>query len=261
VHWTFDTHALAYGTVTRVVQEGGKTWFFLAADYGFGEQMTRDASAVVVAGGGTVMGSVKVPLTTPDMSSFLLQAQSSGAQVVGIANAGMDAVNTVKQAAEFGLPQAGQRLAGLLMYINDVHSVGLAAMQGMTLTTGFYWDRDDESRAFAQRFFDRLQKMPNMSQAGVYSSTLHYLQAVRAAGTVETGAVMRKIRELPVEDFFSHGGHIREDGRMVHDMYIVKVKTPAESRSPWDLYRIVATIPGDAAFQSLAQSTCKLVKQ
>jgi branched-chain amino acid transport system substrate-binding protein len=261
IQWTFDTHALAVGTVTRAVQDGGKTWFFLAADYGFGEQMVQGATRVIQADGGKVLGSVKVPLTTSDMSSYLLQAQASGAQVIGIANAGMDAVNTVKQAVEFGLPQSGQKLAGLLMYINDVHSLGLSAMQGMTLTTAFYWDRDDASRAFSKRFFDKLQKMPNMSQAGVYSATLHYLKAVQAAGTTDTATVMRKMRELPVDDFFAHGGRIREDGRMVHDMYIVKVKTPAESHGPWDLYQIVATLPGDEAFQSLAESTCPLIKK
>ena len=181
--------------------------------------------------------------------------------MVGIANAGADAVNTVKQAVEFGLPQSGQKLAGLLLYINDVKSLELATTQGMTLTTAFYWDRNDESRAFAHRFFDRLQKEPNMSQAGVYSSTMHYLKAVKAAGTTDTDAVMRKMKELPVDDFFAHGGHIREDGRMVHDMYVVKVKTPAESRSPWDWYDVVATLPGDTAFQSLALSKCRLVKR
>jgi branched-chain amino acid transport system substrate-binding protein len=261
VHWTFDTHALAYGTASKIVQEGGKTWFFLAADYNFGVQMTADATNVVTANGGKVLGSVKIPLTTADMSSYLLQAQASGAQVIGIANAGADAVNTVKQAVEFGLPQSGQKLAGLLLYINDVKSLGLATTQGMTLTTAFYWDRNDESRAFARRFFDRLQKEPNMSQAGVYSSTMHYLKSVQAAGTTDTDTVMRKMKELPVDDFFAHGGHIREDGRMVHDMYIVKVKTPAESHAPWDLYDVIATLPGDTAFQSLALSKCRLVKK
>jgi branched-chain amino acid transport system substrate-binding protein len=261
LHWTFDTYALAANTAKRIVQEGGSKWFFLAADYGFGEQMVRDASKVVVANGGKVIGAVKVPLTTTDMSSFLLQAQSSGANVVGVANAGADAVNTIKQAWEFGLPQSGQRLAGLLLYINDVQSIGLQQMQGTILTTGFYWDRDDASRAFARRFFDRVKRMPNMSQAGVYSATLHYLQAVQAAGTDATDAVNRKMRELPVEDFFAHGGHIRPNGRMAHDMYLVQVKTPEESKGPWDLYKVLATIPGDEAFQPLAESTCALVKQ
>ena len=260
-HWTFDTFALAANTAKRIVQEGGSKWFFLAADYGFGEQMVRDASKVVVANGGKVMGAVKVPLTTTDMSSFLLQAQSSGAKVVGVANAGADAVNTIKQAWEFGLPQSGQRLAGLLLYINDVQSIGLQQMQGTILTTGFYWDRDDASRAFARRFFDRVKRMPNRSQAGVYSATLHYLQAVQAAGTDATDAVNRKMRELPVEDFFAHGGHIRPNGRMVHDMYLVQVKTPEKSKGPWDLYKVLATIPGDEAFQPLAESTCALLKQ
>jgi len=260
-HWTFDTYALAANTAKRIVQQGGDRWFFLAADYGFGDQMVRDASKVVVANGGKVLGTAKVPLTTTDMSSFLLQAQSSGANVVGVANAGADAVNTIKQAWEFGLPQSGQRLAGLLLYINDVHSIGLKQMQGTILTTGFYWDRDEATRAFARRFFDRVQRMPNMSQAGVYSATMHYLKAVQAAGTDATEAVNRQMREMPVEDFFAHDGHIRDNGRMVHDMYLVQVKKPDESQGPWDLYRVIATIPGGEAFQPLAESTCSLLKR
>jgi branched-chain amino acid transport system substrate-binding protein len=260
-HWTFDTYALAANTAKRVVQEGGDRWFFLAADYGFGEQMVRDASKVVVANGGKVLGAAKVPLTTTDMSSFLLQAQSSGANVVGVANAGADAINTIKQAWEFGLPRSGQRLVGLLLYVNDVRSIGLEQMQGTILTTGFYWDRDEATRTFARRFFDRLKKMPNMSQAGVYSATAHYLKAVQAAGTDATESVNRKMREMPVEDFFAHGGQIRENGRMVHDMYLAQVKKPDESKEPWDLYRIIATIPGSEAFQPLAESTCSLLRR
>ena len=259
-HWTFDTYALAANTAKRIVGEGSDRWFFLAADYGFGEQMVRDASKVVVANGGKVLGTAKVPLTTTDMSSFLLQAQSSGANVVGVANAGVDAVNTIKQAWEFGLPQSGQRLAGLLLYINDVKSIGLLEMQGTILTTGFYWDRDEATRSFARRFFDRVKRMPNMSQAGVYSATMHYLKAVQAAGTDASDAVNRKMREMPVEDFFAHAGHIRENGRMVHDMYLVQVKTPDESKGPWDLYRLNAPIPGEEAFQPLAESTCSLLR-
>ena len=259
-HWTFDTYALAANTAKQIVQAGGKNWFFLAADYGFGEQMVRDASRVVVANGGTVAGSVKVPLTTTDMSSFLLQAQSSGANVVGVANAGADAVNTIKQAWEFGLPQSGIRMAGMLLYINDVKAIGLQQMQGTILTTAFYWDRDDASRAFAKRFYDKVGRMPNMSQAGVYSATMHYLKAVQAAGTDATDPVNAKMRELPVDDFFAHGGHVRPNGRVVHDMYLVRVKTPAESRGPWDLYTVTGSLPGDAAFQPLAESTCALLK-
>ncbi|MFL6228820.1 MAG: ABC transporter substrate-binding protein, partial [Pyrinomonadaceae bacterium] len=228
---------------------------------GFGEQMVRDASKVVVANGGKVLGAVKVALTTTDMSSFLLQAQSSGANVVGVANAGADAVNTIKQAWEFGLPQSGQRLAGLLLYINDVQSIGLQQMQGTILTTAFYWDRDEASRAFARRFFDRVKRMPNMSQAGVYSATMHYLKAVQGAGTDATEAVNRKMREMPVEDFFAHGGHIRENGRMVHDMHLVQVKKPEDSKGTWDLYSPIGTIPGEEAFQPLAESTCSLLKR
>jgi len=214
---------------------------------------------VVKAAGGTVLGEALAPIATSDYSSYLLQAQQSKAQVVGFAVAGTDLVNAIKQAAEFGLDQGGQKLTGLLVYINDIHGLGLQATQGMLLSSAFYWDRDDATRAFAKRFFARLHKMPNMSQAGVYSSTRHYLQAVKAAGTTDTAAVMRNMRDTPVDDFFAHNGHIRADGLMVHDMYLFQVKTPAESKAPWDYYKLVATIPADDAFQPLAESRCPLV--
>ncbi|MEH3144091.1 MAG: ABC transporter substrate-binding protein [Methylobacterium frigidaeris] len=261
VHWAYDTYALANATAQATVKAGGSSWFFLTADYTFGHELERDASAVVKANGGTVAGGVRAPLNTADFSSFLLQAQASGAKIVGLANAGRDTTNAIKQAAEFGLAQGGQKLAGLLVYINDVHSLGLKATQGMLLTEGFYWDLDDRTRAWSKRFFDRVGRMPNMSQAGVYSTVTHYLKAVRQAGTDETGAVMAAMRAMPVDDVFARGGRIREDGRMVHDMYLFEVKKPEESSGPWDLYKRVATIPGEQAFQPLSASRCPLVKK
>ncbi len=261
IHWAYDTYALSNVTAQATVKAGGDSWFFIAADYAFGHELERDATAVVKASGGTVKGSVRAPLNTPDFSSFLLQAQGSGAKIVGLANAGRDTTNAIKQAAEFGLTQSGQKLAGLLVYINDVHSLGLGPTQGMLLTEGFYWDLDEGTRAWSKRFFERTGRMPNMSQAGVYSTVTHYLKAVRQAGTDETQAVMRVMRETPVDDFYAKGGRIREDGRMVHDMYLFEVKTPAESKGPWDLYKRVATIPGDQAFQPLSASRCPLVKK
>lgn len=261
VHYSYNTYALAHTTGQAVAQRGGKTWFFMAADYTFGQQLEADTASVVAAQGGKVLGSVRMPINTADFSSYLLQAQQSGAQVVGVAAAGADLTNAIKQAAEFGLMQGGQRVAGLLVYINDVHTLGLQATQGMLLSAPFYWDMNDESRRFAHRFSDRMHKMPNMSQAGVYSSTLHYLQAVQAAGTLAAAPVMRAMREMPINDFFAHGGHIRPDGLMVHDMYLFQVKTPAESKAPWDYYKRVATVPADEAFQPLSQSRCPLVKK
>ncbi|MCF4125652.1 ABC transporter substrate-binding protein [Methylobacterium sp. SyP6R] len=261
VHWAYDTYALAHSTALATVKAGGDSWFFVTADYAFGQDLERDASAVVKANGGKVLGSVRAPLNNADFSSFLLQAQGSGAKVVGLANAGADTTNAIKQAAEFGLTQGGQKLAGLLVYISDVHSLGLKATQGMLLTEGFYWDLDDETRAWSKRYFERVGKMPNMSQAGVYSTVMHYLKAVRKAGTDETAPVMTAMREMPVDDFYARGGRIREDGRMIHDMYLFEVKKPEESTGPWDLYKRVATIPGDQAFQPLSASRCPLVKK
>jgi branched-chain amino acid transport system substrate-binding protein len=216
---------------------------------------------VVTASGGKVVGSVRAPLNSSDFSSFLLQAQGSKAKVIGLANAGGDTTNAIKQAAEFGIVKGGQKLAGLLVYINDVHSLGLERAHGMLLTEGFYWDLNDETRAWSKRFFDRHGKMPNMSQPGLYSSVLHYLKSVEAAGTDETGPVMAKMRELPINDVFAKNGRIREDGRMVHDMYLFEVKTPAESKGPWDYYKLLATVPGEEAFQPLAKSRCPLLKK
>ncbi len=260
VHYTYDTYALANGTAKAVTQQGGDTWFFLTADYAFGQALEKDSSAVVTANGGKVLGSVRHPFPASDFSSFLLQAQASGAKIIGLANAGADTTNAIKQAAEFGVTPK-QSLAGLLMFISDVHSLGLQATQGMYLTTGFYWDLDDQTRAWSKRFFDKQKRMPTMVQAGQYSSVLHYLRAVQATGTDEAGKVMAQMKATPIKDFFGKNGRIREDGRMVHDMYLVQVKTPAESKYPWDYYHIRQTIPAEEAFQPLAQSKCPLVKK
>jgi len=260
VHYTYDTYALANGTAKAVTQQGGKTWFFLTADYAFGQALEKDASAVVVANGGKVVGSVRHPFPGSDFSSFLLKAQASGAQVIGLANAGADTTNAIKQAAEFGVTPK-QSLAGLLMFITDIHSLGLKPTQGMYLTTGFYWDRNDETRAWSKRFFDKQKKMPTMVQAGQYSSIYHYLKAVKAAGSDDTTKVMAMMKKTPINDFFAKNGQIRADGRMVHDMYLVQVKKPGESKYPWDYYTIKATIPAAEAFQPLAQSRCPLVKK
>ena len=261
VHYTYDNYALSHGTGAAMVNAGYDTWFFLTADYAFGHDLEQLTAAVVKAGGGKILGSVRVPINTSDFSSALLQAQASKAKVVGLANAGADTTNSIKQAAEFGIVRGGQKLAGLLVYINDVNALGLGAAQGMQLTTAFYWDRNEDSRAWAQRYFERMKKMPNMTQAGIYSATLHYLKAVQAAGTDETQAVMEKMRGTPVNDFFVSNGRIREDGRMVHDMYLYEVKAPAESKGAWDYYKLIATIPAGQAFQPLSESKCPLVKK
>ncbi|ENO90194.1 ABC transporter substrate-binding protein [Thauera linaloolentis] len=260
VHYTYDTYALANGTAKAVTQQGGKTWFFLTADYAFGQALEKDSSAVVVANGGKVLGSVRHPFPASDFSSFLLQAQASGAQIIGLANAGADTTNAIKQAAEFGVTPK-QQLAGLLMFISDVHSLGLKNAQTMYLTTGFYWDLDDETRAWSKRFFDKHKRMPTMVQAGQYSSILHYLRAINAIGTDDTAKVMAQMKKTPIKDFFAKNGRIREDGRMVHDMYLAQVKTPEESKGPWDYYHIRATIPAEEAFQPLSESRCPLVKK
>jgi branched-chain amino acid transport system substrate-binding protein len=261
VHWTFDNYALANGTGRAVVATGGDTWFFITADYAFGHDLEAVTTNVIKANGGQVLGDVRVPLNTADFSSALLQAQSSKAKVVGLANAGADTQNSIKQAAEFGIVRGGQKMAGLLVFINDINSLGLEVAQGMLLTTAFYWDRNDESRAWAQRYFQRMNRMPNMAQAGIYSATTHYLKAVAAAGTDATQPVMEKMRATPVNDFFVKNGTIREDGRMVHDMYLYEVKKPAESKGAWDYYKPVAEIPADQAFLPLAESKCPLVKK
>jgi branched-chain amino acid transport system substrate-binding protein len=263
VHYTYNTYATARAVTQAVMAQGGKSWFFLTADYTFGHQLQEASSNVIRANGGEVLGDARAPLGTSDFSSFLLRAQQSKAQVLGLANGGGDLINSVKQAAEFGLtrPGGGMKLASLGANINDIHGIGLEATQGMMLADAFYWDTNDATRAFSKRFFDKLKKMPNQLQAGVYSSTMHYLQAVQAAGTTDSAAVMAKMREMPVNDFFAQDGRIRADGLMVHDMYLFQVKTPAESKAPWDYYKRIATIPGDKAFQPLSESRCPLVKK
>ncbi len=256
IHYTYNTRALANGTGAAVVAEGGDSWYFLTADYAFGQSLEKDVTKVVEAAGGEVVGSIAHPFPTSDFSSFVLQAQGSGAKVIGLANAGADTTNAIKAANEFGLVAAGQSLAALLMFITDVNALGLETAQGIQLTTGFYWDLNDETRAWSKRFNERTGNMPSMVQAGVYSSVMHYLKAVDAAGTDETDAVMAKMRELPVNDFFAKNGVIRSDGRMVHDMYLARVKSPEESKGPWDYYEIVRTIPGEEAFGPLSESTC-----
>ena len=258
VHWTYDTYAVANGTAKAVTKTGGKKWFFLTADYAFGHSLEKDAIEVVKANGGEVAGSVRHPFPGSDFSSFLLKAQSSGAQIIGLANAGGDTVNSIKQAAEFGITPK-QQLAGLLMFITDVHSLGLKSTQSMYLTEGFYWNLNDETRAWSKRFFDQHKRMPTMVQAGQYSSVMHYLKAVKAAGTDDTAKVMAQMKKTPVNDFFAKNGTIRDDGRMVHDMYLLQVKKPAESTTPWDYYHVRATIPAAEAFQPLAASKCPLV--
>lgn len=261
VHYTYDTYATSHAVTRAVMDQGGKSWYFLTADYTFGHQLQSDSAAVVKAGGGQVLGDAKAPINTADFSSFLLQAQQSGAQVIGLANAGSDLINSVKQAAEFGMTRGGAKLASLAANINDIHGIGLDATQGMVLSDAFYWDTDDETRAFSKRFYDKLNKMPNMLQAGVYSATTHYLQAVQAAGTTDSGPVMERMRDAPIHDFFARDGHIRRDGLMLHDMYLFQVKTPAESKAPWDLYKRLATVPANQAFQPLSESRCPLVKK
>ncbi len=259
-HWAFDTHALAVGTGGALVQAGGDTWFFLTADYAFGYALEKDTSEIVQAKGGKVLGSVRIPLNSSDFSSFLLQAQSSKAKIVGLANAGLDTTNSIKQAAEFGIVKSGQKLAGLLMTLAEVHGLGLEAAQGLVLTEGFYWDRDDRSRAFGERFFKRTGRMPSMIHAGTYSATLSYLKAVKAAGTKDSDAVAKKLKELPVDDDFAQGGKVLENGRMVHDLYLFEVKKPSESKKPWDYYKQLAVVPGDKAFPSAKDSGCPLTK-
>ncbi|MEJ5081704.1 MULTISPECIES: ABC transporter substrate-binding protein [unclassified Ochrobactrum] len=260
-HWAYDTHALAVGTGGSLVEQGGDTWYFLTADYAFGYSLEDQTSKFVTSKGGKVLGSVRHPLSTTDYSSFLLQAQASGAKVVGLANAGLDTSNAIKQAAEFGIVAGGQRLAALLFTIAEVHGLGLDAAQGLTLTEGFYWDRDDESREFSKRFFDRTGRMPNMIQAGTYSAVLQYLKAIKEAGTDETEAVSKKLHEMPVNDVFARNGKVGPNGRMIYDMYLMEVKKPDESKTPWDYYKVLATIPGDQAYLKPEESGCTLVTQ
>ena len=260
VHWAYDTYALAHGTGGAMVQQGGDTWFFITADYAFGHALERDTSAEVIRQGGKVLGSINAPLNTADFSSFLLQAQASKAKVVALANAGGDTKTSVKQAHEFGITTGGQKLAGMLVNIDDIHALGLETAQGLIFTEGFYWDLNDETRAFGKRFLAKDGLMPSTYQAGVYSSILHYLKAVKAVGSKDPQKVLAWMRANKVDDFFSHGGYIREDGRMVHDMYLVQAKTPAESKGEWDLYKVLKTQPGDEVYRPLKDGGCPLVK-
>jgi len=260
-HWAYDTHALAVGTGGALVKQGGDTWFFLTADYAFGYSLEQQTTDFVTANGGKVLGSVRHPLSTNDFSSFLLQAQSSGAKVIGLANAGLDTANAIKQAAEFGITQGGQHLAALLFTLAEVHGLGLQAAQGLTLTEGYYWNRDDESRKFGKRFFERTGRMPNMIHAGTYSAVLQYLKAVQKAGTDDTEAVAKALHDMPVEDVFAGKGTVGPNGRMFHDMYLLQVKKPEESKEPWDYFNVLATIPGKEAYIDPAKSGCPLVTQ
>jgi branched-chain amino acid transport system substrate-binding protein len=261
VHWTYDTYALAHVTGKAIVQQGGKSWFFITADYAFGHQLQDDTAAVVKASGGTVVGSVNAPLNNADFSSFLLQAQQSKAQVIGLANAGGDTVNSIKQAAEFGIVKGGQRLAGLLVFIADVNALGLQTAQGLMLTEAYYWDQNAQTRAFAKRFEAEYNgKVPTSGQAGVYGAVLHYLKAMAAAKTEDGVKVVAEMRKLPINDFMTHNGKIRIDGRVIRDMYLFQVKSPQESKYPYDYYKQLAVIPGDQAFRPLSESECPLVK-
>jgi len=259
-HWAFDTYSQAVGTARAIVGQGGKSWFILAADYAFGHQMAADLARVVKENGGSVLGEVRVPLNTQDFSSFLLQASSSKAQIIGLANAGGDTINSVKQAAEFRIAAGGQKLAGLVVVLSDVHALGLPVANGLIFTTAFYWDLNDQTRAWSKRFFDKTGRMPGMVQAGTYSAVLHYLKAMAAAGSADGKAVAAKMREIKVDDFFAKG-FVREDGRMVHDMLLVEVKKPEESKAAWDYYKVLRTIPANDAVQPLSQSKCSLVKK
>ena len=258
-HWVFDTYSQATGTAKATLAEGGKTWFLLVADYAFGHQLAYDLRAVISAGGGQVVGEVLHPLSTPDFASFLLQAQASKAQVIGLANGGDDTINAVKQAAEFGITRGGQKLAGLVIVISIVHGLGLEIARGLVFTASFYWDMNEATRAWSKRFFARAGRMPGMVQAGTYSSVMHYLKSMLAAGTTEGAAVAVQMHALPVDDFFAKG-RVREDGRLLHDFFLAEVKAPSESTAPWDYYKIRRIIPAQEAAQPLAQSKCALVR-
>jgi branched-chain amino acid transport system substrate-binding protein len=259
-HWGYDTYALAHVTGQAVVKDGGDTWFFVTADYAFGKSMEDEATKVIIAAGGKVIGGVKHPISTQDFSSYMLQAQASKAKIIGLANAGGDTINAIKQGGEFGLVKGGQRLAALLIFESDVQSLGLQTAQGLVTTTAFYWDQNDETRAWTKRFRAKRDKLPNLTTAGVYSATLHYLKAVQAAGTDEPMAVMAKMREMPVNDMMTKNAKLREDGRVMRDMYLAQVKSPAESKGKDDIYKILATVPPDQAFRPLNEGKCPLIK-
>lgn len=260
IHWAYDTYAIAHTTGQALLDQGFDSWYFVTADYAFGHGLEEETSAVVKERGGEVLGSTRLPVGTNDFASALLTAQGSGAKVVALANAGADTINSVKQASQFGLTQAGQKLATLAGFINDIHGLGLEEAQGLTVVEATYWDMNDKTREWSERFFKERNAMPNMLQTGVYSSVLHYLKAIKEAGTDGTEEVVAKMRELPVNDIFYQGGTIREDGRMMHDMYLFEVKKPAESKKPWDYYKLLAAIPAEKAFQPLSKSKCALVQ-
>src|SRR3954466_11813877 len=262
LHYTWDTYALARGTANGVVRRGKKKWAILEADYAYGHQLANDSRRFVEQAGGTVVSEIKHPINTSDFSSFLLQAQNSGADVIALANGGADTINSIRSAAEFGIGRSGnQQVVGLAINLNDTKALGLNAAQGLLLTEAFYWDRNDETRAWSKLFLEKFGKMPTSTQAGDYSSTMHYLKAVAAAGTLDAQTVMAKMREMPINDFFAREGHIRVDGRMVHDMYLAEVKKPSDSKGPWDFYNILESIPADQAFRPLSESACPLVKK
>jgi branched-chain amino acid transport system substrate-binding protein len=262
VHYTYDTYALANNTVNALMKQGNDSWYFLTVDYALGASLEKDATDAINANKGRKLGAIRHPTNASDVASYLLQAQASGARTIALANAGGDLVSIMKQADQFGLLKSKKQLiAGLHVFISDVHSMGLQVAQGMVLTTGFYWDLNDQTRKWSRRFFERQQKMPTMVHAGVYSSVMHYLKAVDSAGTDSAQAVMARMKATPINDFFAQNGKIREDGRMVHDMYLMEVKSPQESKSPWDYYKLKATIPADHAFLPLSRSVCPLLKK
>ena len=260
VHWTYDTTALANGTASAVVKSGGKTWFFITADYAFGHALERDTTAVIKENGGAVLGHALVPLNTADFSSYLLQARASKAQIIGLANAGGDTINSIKQAAEFGIVAGGQKLAGLLIFLTDIHSLGLQAAQGLQLTSAFYWDQNDQTRAWSKRFDAKMHKEPTMVQAGDYGATLAWLAAVKVANTLDPIAVMKQLQSKPINDFMTKDGHVQLDGSLVRDMYLFEVKKPSESNGEWDLYKLVREIPGSVAYKRPDGNACPLVK-
>ncbi|WLA79500.1 ABC transporter substrate-binding protein [Bradyrhizobium elkanii] len=261
VHWVYDTYALGKGAASAVVAQGGKSWYFITADYAFGQALEASAASFVKALGGTVLGAVRHPLNTSDFSSFLLQAQSSHAQIVGLANAGNDTITALKQGAEFGIQQNGQKLVGLLMQVTEIHSLGLKASKDLQFVEAFYWDQNDETREFSKRFWKEYGQPPTQVQAGTYSAAMHYLKSVKAAGTKDTKTVMAKMKELPINDFMTKNGTIRADGRVIRNMYLLATKDPSESKSEWDLMKVVATIPGKDAFKPLTDSECPLVQR
>ncbi len=260
IHYAYDTVALAQVTGSQIVKNGGKSWYFLTADYAFGASLEKDTSDVVKANGGTVVGAVRHPLAASDFSAFLLQAQASKAQILGLANAGGDTINAIKAAKEFGINKT-MKVAGLLVFINDVHSLGLPTAQGLLVTDSWYWDKDDASRGWSKRFFEKIKKEPSSLQAADYSATMFYLNAVKAIGTDDADKVMAQMRKTRINDFYANDGYIREDGRMIHEMYLLEVKAQSESKYPWDYYKLVAKVPGEQAFLSPAKSVCSLIKK